>query len=213
MSHTGYVYGLINDNLNFKQFASTCAYAFGALASYRDSDVDRTTLPDDSVVIEKLEEDSTLRYYKESLKEYTDKLNLLKSYTEEQKIEYGKSSIKEKLEYNKRELERELKEKKIVQDMLKKVEAWEPPTKDHVNFKSFMINQLNQSQFIDDYYQTVINNYSNITPLQIFNNEVRDLKEDIKRCKKRIKEESKKSQIKTCGDWVKQLKQSLENYD
>lgn len=211
MSHTGYVYELINKNLNFKQFASTCAYAFGALVQYRDSDVDRTKLPDDVEL--KLEENSTLKYYEKALKEYIDKYNILKVYTKTQRVEFATTEINQNLKYNLRQLKEALKEKKIVQDMLKKVEAWEPPTDEHVNFKNFMINQLKSSQFMDDYYQEQINYYNNITPIKYYNQQIKNLKESIRNAKYRIKEERSKKPNITCSDWVKQLKESLENYE
>lgn len=211
MSHTGYVYGLVDNDLTFKQFASSCAYAFGALANYRDSNVDRTTLPDD--VDKALKDNSMETYYEDQLKRSTEKYNNLKAFTKKQREEYGKNKRNERLKYAKEGLEKALKEKKIVQDMLKKVEAWEPPTPNHVNYKKFMIDQLKMSTFCDDYYWTDINKLEYSTPLQVYTEDLKALKENISSYKRQIKEQKAKKSVEKCGDWVKQLKQSLENYE
>jgi hypothetical protein len=211
MSHTGYVHGLVDNNLTFKQFASTCAYAFGALMQYRDSNVDRTTLPDD--VEKALKDDSMETYYEDQLKRETKEYNKLKAFTKKEREAFGKENRDKQLKENRESLKQALKEKKIVQDMLKKVEAWEPPTPDHVNYKKFMIDQLNMSTFMDDYYYSNVNKLEYTTPLQYYTEILKASKDQISFYKRQIKEQKAKKSVEKCGDWVKQLKESLENYE
>jgi hypothetical protein len=186
----------IAEGITFKQFALSCARAFGALIMMRDDPMD-TKIPD-----EIKPDDYHLKRKKELLKEWNEIEN--KSQKALQKI--VDSNFEDAMKrYNKRKSDAdELKAK--YEKMLKEAKDWTPPTADHIGLKDFMIEQIESSIKWDC-------NTSYDTPpekesIDEFLKERRkDIQRDIVYHEEEYAKEVAKAKERT--DWIVKLKQSL----
>lgn len=131
---TGYTCD-IGKGISFKQFALNCARAFGACIEMREE-------PFDKPIPEKFE---LTNYY------------LQKRENDEEEIKKIKSlSIKECNQLSVKDYEKQLKSyneiikeranlKKKYEAMLNEANKYIPPSKDHIEFKNFMISQITDS--------------------------------------------------------------------
>lgn len=120
----------------FKDFALTCARAFGALIMMRDD-------PAGAPIPEGFEPSS---WNAQRLAEARDKLAALRTMTPEQAEAAAAESYTEALASH---LDYEAKEQATedrLDAMIAKTEAWVPPTADHVEMKKFMLDQLRISK-------------------------------------------------------------------
>lgn len=141
---TGYT-DEIKNGITFQQFAMSCARAFGAFVMMRDESVDKP--------IPARFEPSTWNKDKlsEAYKEL-DKVNKMNVLDAEKMalIEFAKEC--------KRQQEAISKDRKLMgqyRDMLYKAKQYQPPTPDHIEFKKFMVSQIEGSIEFDgmeDYY-------------------------------------------------------------
>lgn len=134
----------IKDDISFEEFAMTCARSMGACITMRDDPMDAP--------IPKFEPST---HHVEALQSAIDVL------CDVEKMPLSVAWNQSRKEYRAHEkylLERikeaqELRAK--YEAMLVKVQAWEPPSPDHVEFKQFMIQQITDSikfDCIEDYY-------------------------------------------------------------
>jgi hypothetical protein len=201
---TGYTSDIAK-GISFEEFALGCARAFGACIDMRDD-------PMDTPIPEKFEPSSyNTRQYYEAVKEKKafDALSQPKrkikfeAYRDE-KIEYLQKSIAEKKAL-----------KKKYKAMLEKAKKFDPPTKEHVNFKNFMISQLNESMDFDCDYshsQKELNEaltYTGGYNFEIWEmNQLTMLARDIEYHKKEQAEENERACTRT--DWVKTLRAAIK---
>ncbi len=127
---TGYTHG-IADDITFEDFALGCARAFGACIMQRD---------DASNEKPKLREETS--YYAEKLPEALAELGYLQSLNDKQKEEYGTEERDKEIARIQESLEKKRALESKYRNMLNKVGAWTPPTKDHVGLKEFMTKQI-----------------------------------------------------------------------
>ena len=119
----------------FSDFALLCARAFGAAINMRDE-------PLGSRLPERFEPSP---YYKDCMARDQAEIERLRSLSQ---VEIQAERDEEE---RKRAAERELylsgkaEQKARYEAMLEKVEAWEPPTSEHVEMKCFMVEQLTKS--------------------------------------------------------------------
>lgn len=140
---TGYTSGIEN-GMTFKEYATNCAKAFDANVLMRDLPM--------SAPIKTYETDPY--YVNKLLKTIKEKEEFLK-LSEEQKrdlwIKEYKEYVTERTSWNnKNQLLREKYEA-----MLEKVNSFEPPTEDHVNYKEFMKSQIVESIKFDCYVHEI----------------------------------------------------------
>jgi hypothetical protein len=139
---TGYTATLHDGEQSFTDFALTCARAFGALIELRDSSLN-ADIPDKFEVPTR---------YAESLEEARRRLADLLDMSDYE------ANLRAKDAYNKAVESREeqiAKSDAIVSryaGMRRQVEAWEPPTPDHVEMRTFMLQQLDESISFDGYH-------------------------------------------------------------
>lgn len=132
---TGYTAKIYNgEEVNFKSFAMQCARAFGANVMMRDEPMDA-----------EIKEYKVSPYHNEALEQSEKELEDMQDWTEEQILVYNENTHTKEMEsYNKRV--KEIESLKIRYDgMLQQALAWIPPTKDHLQLKEFMIDQLEKS--------------------------------------------------------------------
>lgn len=130
---TGYTADIAK-GITFEQFAMSCARAFGACITMRDSSSD-TPIP---------KEFKPSTYHKEALKEEYKRLEKINKMTvAEAEIEAKKKYDEEILEVQ-NQLKKSSTLQKKYEDMLQKVYTWVAPA-DHIKFKDFMIKQIKES--------------------------------------------------------------------
>jgi hypothetical protein len=133
---TGYTHDVQNGKITeFRDFAERCARAMGVAILMRDDPMDKR-IPD------AFEVDGY--HSKAATKANAELIDLMGLSVEECKRhadEQRESRIAEREESRKR---RDA-ERSRYEAMLAKVEAWEPPSEEHQNFKKFMRDQLTES--------------------------------------------------------------------
>lgn len=130
----------------FSDFAKLCTRAFGAVIHMRDESLDTPYI--------KREVDS---YYKERVSDVENKIKRLKDNPSEVYESY-KKALSEDINHYKDEINERNSRKKIVASLIKEANEWIPPTKEHENFKNFVLEQLKYAQTDVDtfYYETTI---------------------------------------------------------
>ena len=131
---TGYT-AQIADGITFKQYALSCARAFGALILMRDD-------PSDAPIPERFEPSN---WNAQRLQEASDRLAQLRLMSPADADAAARAEHAKAVEdYDKRAEERSQLRKKY-EAMLEQVVAWKAPTADHVEYKSFMEKQIRES--------------------------------------------------------------------
>jgi hypothetical protein len=193
---TGYT-AIIKDGVSFKEFASQCARAFGALVEFREEPLS-SKLPDEIEASD---------YYPRKIRETTAELETLGNISLKDAEENARTEHETTLKHNREyaESKRDLKEK--YNAMLKKVCAWTPPSKDHQGLQEFMIEQLKESIRFDcsDY---VPEELVLLTGKQWLYEKQQSLKKSLNY----YIAEYGKEQTRTAerNEWIRQLKASLE---
>jgi hypothetical protein len=132
---TGYT-AAIKDGIDFKTYAMDCARAFGACITLRDDPGGGGCIPDTFAPSD---------YHLKAMQKAVSELAELDLMTTDE-IEY---EADKEWHYNEAQrlarLKDERKRLEAYKAMLAKVEAWIPPTPDHVKLKDFMRSQIAQS--------------------------------------------------------------------
>jgi hypothetical protein len=194
---TGYA-AAIADGITFPEYALRCARAFGALIEMRDDPMD-AQIPDEFKVSDHY--DKEIQADRKRLKEIVDASDETLDIISEAAYRSAKDS------YEKMVSDRlVLKEK--YEKMLAEARAYVPPTKDHVEFGKFMVQQIEESikfdcsiiyldapkkQSAKEWRQAEVEKIS-----QHLAYYVKEKNAAIKRAKDR-------------SEWVRQLKASLNN--
>jgi len=195
---TGYVNEMFEKNLDFEGFALVCARAFGACIEMRDDPLD-TTIP---------EEFKPSDYDTKELEKAKERLAKWETLSPEEKKDEIKLGLKTRIANYKRYIkESETKNKRLF-EMIAKVDKWNPPSSEHVRFKEFMKEQLELCVDNCKYYLEGIEQCQNTDIDEEVINNLNDLKHDIERYEKSIKEEIDIASGKT--NWVKQLREALK---
>lgn len=128
---TGYTQPIQDGKLSFKDFALTCARAFGACVAQRD---------DPSNELPKKQEYS--QYHSEELAKALKERDVLLQMSDADADKEAQSAFKSEVAYfNEREAERN----RIADNyktMLDEVRRWTPPTEEHLELKLFMEQQI-----------------------------------------------------------------------
>jgi poly-D-alanine transfer protein DltD len=202
---TGYTQALVDNNLDFPTFALTCARAFGVCISLRDESLD--VLPP-----EKIEENS---YYLEQLKKTNEKFRLLNAMSKKEALEWSRNEIARQIANLKKVKEEVLAKDEIgkCRAMVEKVEAWEPPTEEHIGLKTFMLQQLSESiryaSSSTSYYDEGIEKLEKTNPDKFFQEEIEDVAKDLTRYGKEWEKELLRTQ--ESNNWLKSLRDSLKS--
>ncbi len=201
---TGYTSSIYEGKeVSVKDFISTCARAFGAYIMVRDEPLDKK-VPDEF-------QPST--YNKEQLEKAKLRMQKLKSMTHEEIKSKVEEEYHQKVESNKKYYHEKLQLRNRYLDMLVKVKEWQPPTPDHVNLKEFCIKQLEESLkwdcgSLEDYNPE---NVVKDTPEEQLNKQIESCLWEIEYHAKQWDEEVKRTNERNL--WIKQLKESLENFE
>jgi len=133
---TGYTAKVATGEISdFESFAWLCARAFGACISLRDDPM-TTTRPGVFVARD---------YHRKALSEARSELARLVALTDDDWCAEHDAAQKKVIYDRESENAKRLEQKGRYETMLNAVIAWEPPTEDHVEMKSFMEKQLRES--------------------------------------------------------------------
>lgn len=198
----GYTSDIYNGkDVTLKEFALKCARNFGALIHMRDESLDAP------IRLKNLEDS----YHKKRIEQLESELENLKSNPksiEDLEKEYELEILKIKAEDEKRNKEI-IDLKSRYESLLKQVEAWIPPTNEHINLKNFMIRQLTESIEFDciEYSQ-----------LKYFPSKEDWIKEKLSNSRlykdleyHKTEFEKYKSHTIKSNEWIIQLEESLNN--
>jgi hypothetical protein len=131
---TGYT-AAIADGITFEQFALNCARAFGALVTMRDD-------PADAAIPDRIEPSD---YHQRKLEETHVELDRLRAMTLEQCRAAADDAFAVELQCWQDRCDKRKDLAGQYAAMLANVEAWTPPTPDHVGLKEFMAKQIRES--------------------------------------------------------------------
>lgn len=192
---TGYTYPVIEGKITtFSDFALSCARAFGALIDMRDAPMD-AQIP---------QEIKPSDYSAKELVKAKAKLAKLKAMTAAQIKRAAEKSnatwIKSQKDYQNEKTEQNDR----LNEMIRQVKAWKPPSTDHNGMKDFMIEQLTSSLH-DPKYDAEMP--SPMSPREWHAEQIACAKRDVGWYKKRDMEERKRARDRT--KWLKQLRRSL----
>ena len=134
---TGYTTAVQNGTIaDFPAFAMHCARAFGALVTMRDEPMD-APIPDRF--------DPSVTYHDERLAAASAALTELRSLTPEQAEDRAYQAWKEATARHMDSQRERAAQRDRYETMLAKVLAWEPPSPEHAELRTFMADQLQQS--------------------------------------------------------------------
>ena len=200
---TGYTAD-IKKGITFKEYALGCARAFGACISLRDEPFD-TPIPD------KFEKST---YHQDALKEAKMNLERFQSYSEDALLALFKAEKAKDVSQSKKYLEEKIALKNKYLAMLKKVDKFVPPTKDHVAYKKFMQSQIKDSITFDcdlSYCRKSIREAKNMTLSKWSAARLASLVHDVEYHTRNQKEED--DRIASRNDWVGQLKTAISKIE
>lgn len=192
---TGYT-AAIADGITFQQFALSCARAFGATISMRDEPAD-APIPD---------EFPPTNYHLNALATSRQQIERLKALTAAEADVRALETANLYAEARRNSIaEREALRAKY-EAMLQQVEAWEPPSNDHVQFKNFMLSQIKDSINVDcsNYHLSPI---VQLTGQQWRAQQIADFEQTITYHEKAHAEEVERCRARS--EWVQKLKASL----
>lgn len=190
---TGYTYAIVENKINFPQFAMRCAKAFGACVTLRETGVD---VPIPKKLIPS-------PYYKQEAEESRKELFKLKAMTLGQADKLAKKEYIKEVRENKRYFEEKQKETELYKNMLERVKEWKTPSRDYSELKNFMIEQIKMSM----HPKIELENVQEKTGTRYREELISDVKSDIKNYKKEYKEEVERTNER--NKWLQGLRSSL----
>lgn len=183
-------------DVSFKDFALSCARAFGACIHQRDDNAnDKPKLR---------EKDNNDNYH-------IEKINEAKKWVKPTKAEFDAYVVKQTAYYNE-QIDKQNKLKIRYENMLKQAKKWNPPTKEHDGLKKFMIERLNNSMDFDcsfDYYERELEKLKNLTYKEYVKDMRDSNKRDIEYHTKELNKENDRDD--KANKWIADLYKSLEN--
>lgn len=129
---TGYTAGILDGKITtFPQFAKQCMRAFGATIHMRDDDMDAQYTPR-----------TPSDYHTKEIAKAKQLLKDAETLPDETIITNKKAELEERKAYHLKSIEKAKVDTKAMNDILKDVHKWQPPTSEHTGIKYFMIDQI-----------------------------------------------------------------------
>lgn len=198
---SGYTAGVESGEVtDFATFALTCARAFGALIEMRDEPLDAA-----------IPEFKPSDYNARRLAETQEELAQLTAMSDDEVRCKMEAEATKRREAAKAGLAKAATVAARYDAMLAKVQAWEPPTKDHVQLKTYMVDQLVQSKNGDchtDYYRSELHHANAPVDVETWRKErIEHLTGNIAYYTKQDAEE--RVRVAQRNRWVRELRESL----
>jgi hypothetical protein len=136
---TGYTYMIIKDKKEptFQEFAFKCMQAFSWV--FRDNNLTIEEVIAKEGNLEKMTDDN---YYSNELKATQKELKKLLKMTDKQFANLVDKEYKQKIKVYNEKMAEQTENIRRLNVKIKEVEAWNPPTENHVAIKEFMLEQL-----------------------------------------------------------------------
>jgi hypothetical protein len=201
---TGYTSDVVDGKIkDFSQFAMMCSRAMMPLISMREESF-RAKIPN------KFKPDD---YNLKRMQEKKEELLNFLSLSERQIADLYKKENKSRIQSIVKSLKDVKKSNENCLKMLSKVKAWKEPS-EHIEFKKFMIQQLEISMSSVEYYENEIKrckeNSINQTQQEWAKEKIQSLNEDIEYHEKEYKKDKERAEFST--KWVQNLRNSLKEY-
>lgn len=194
---TGYTASVVDGKItDFNQFALQCARAFGALIDMRDD-------PWDAPIPEELKPSD---YNLKKLVELRERSAELQSMTAEQVRTACEKDYTEACASRAQSKARDQLENDRLDQIEKQVLAWQPPSANHAEMKTFMLYQIRISYHDIDFHET----YGLVkkrTPTDWLNEQLEKVQKDIGYHAAEYEKEIERTNSKNL--WIKQLRESL----
>ena len=201
---TGYTAGIIDGKITtFQEFAKTCMRAFGATIHMRDETLDAEYVPRE-----------VSSYYRETLESWNKTLEEVTSMSDEEIVAKREKQLQDDIDYHKDRISKIEKNRVVLSRFIKEVTEWVPPTEEHVNFKTVMLDQLSQTiqRDGDDSYNRerlnkAFNEMFSIDAKKIREEYIKDAKYNINYSQENLDKEIKR--VEESNKWVEQLLNSI----
>lgn len=125
----------------------------------------------------------------------------------DQRMAFGTAERSQEIAEAKKYIRKTAGENERIQKMIAEVNAWEPPTSEHVGLKDFMLQQLTISLGSSDYSERTLAHAKNRTPSEYFVVALKTAEDGIVYHAKELEKERERATGRT--QWVKQLRDSL----
>lgn len=196
---TGYTAD-IEKGISFETFVLRCARAFGACIMQRD---------DSSDELPKLQESS--KYHEEELVKQQKEKKEIETMTIKEIEAIIENKYATEIKQEKKYAENNIKLKQKYEKMLAAVEAWNPPTSDHIELKNFMVKQIIDSIKFDCWCEDERYKYKErpikLSPELWRAKKLEKINKDIAYHTKEGIKEVKRTE--SCNLWIRQLYESL----
>lgn len=193
---TGYTMDVENGQ-SFENFVLGCARAFGACIAQRDAPLSERPAPQE-----------VSPYYLEALEKAQKELETLLSV--ESPVVYGTDFRQKEIEHYDSQIQRHEDTILKYAQMRQKVLEWTPPSKDHVELKRFMLDQLDQNHDFSGFYRNKLKEALLTTPLEYYEAQLSEARRSVEYHTKKLEEEGQRVQSR--NNWIEELYRSLEEW-
>lgn len=194
---TGYTAKLMEQGQTFEEFVLTCARAFGALVMMRDESPD-------APIPEAFEPSD---YYALSVAGAKERLAELRAMTPAEQDAWAEAKRAEGITYHDDCIKRYREQNARLADMAARVSKWQPPTPDHQDMKTFMLDQISISKEETGYHEVAKAQLAAKSPAQIYTDALVEATQSLARSEKNEREEI--DRVNKRNAWVKALRDSL----
>lgn len=194
---TGYTSGVSNGTITtFKEYALTCARAFGACVTLRDEPLS-SNIPEFTVN----------ESYKRRVDETKTELKRFSDLTHDQLVEKYNADIANRQAWAASAIEDRKLQQRRYEMMLAQAKLFKPPTGSHIDFGKFIVEQLEQSIAFDCEPRS----YDNM-PFEAWQVERLDqLKSNAERAVESYEEEVKR--VASRNEWVRNLRKAIKEVE
>lgn len=194
---TGYTATICEKTQSFEDFALDCSRAFGALIEIRDE-------PNGAPIPERFEPSD---YAKNKQAEAEARFEQFKKHTPKEQATLGAKLKQDSLESLNDWADRDAMANARIFGMRAKVEAWTPPTADHQQLKTFMLEQLDISLNDLNYINQQIASEELRAPMEFYKAAYDSAKKDCGYYAQQHAEEVQRTEGR--NEWLAQLRASL----
>jgi len=203
---TGYTSGIIDGKITtFEQFATQCSRAFGATIHMRDNPLDSPYEPR-----------TPSDYYENSLQSQREKLEEMKTMTDEAIVQEFETLLNDNLEYHDRELEKTKVNLERLNSIMESAKSWVPPTEDHEGIRDYMIDQLkitiqadgDSSYHVEEIIRTKKELEEGIDPKVYREERIKEIEDRISYYEEEVQKELER--CKKSNDWMDKFLESIK---
>lgn len=194
---TGYTGSAFGKRMNFNQFAMTCARAFGALIEMRDDRLD-APIPQELTPSE---------HHKGEAQSSRLELAALCKMNESERLAHGEKLKMAAVDSINKSIQ-DTSEVDYLRSLLPGINAWVPPSADHVEMKKFMLQQVCDSiKWSEHDWTDQLASAKSKTPLDYFNDDKKSAAKNIVYHDEEWAKELDRTAKRNL--WIKQLRESL----